>query len=56
MCKRNQKTINHLLLHCEVARELWVSMFHHFNVEWVVPRRVVELLTSGEASSEVGAF
>lgn len=37
MCKR------HLLLHCELARELWVSIFHLFCVEWAMLRRVVEL-------------
>ena len=33
MCKQSGETIDHLLLHCEVARELWVSIFRHFSVE-----------------------
>jgi hypothetical protein len=32
------------LLHCEVAREFWTSIFCLFGVEWVMPRRVIELL------------
>jgi hypothetical protein len=31
-------------LHCEVARELWNVIFRLFGVEWVMPRRVIELL------------
>jgi hypothetical protein len=46
MCKRSEESIDHLLLHCEVARELWVSMFRLFGVEWVMHRRIIELLAS----------
>jgi hypothetical protein len=46
ICKR------HLLLHCEVARELWVSIFHLFGVEWVMLKKVVELANwSGQLGS-----
>jgi hypothetical protein len=55
MCKRSGETIDHLLLQYEVARELWVAIFHLFSVEWV-PRSVVELLASWRCSWEVGAF
>jgi hypothetical protein len=33
MCKRSGEFIDRLLLHCELARELWVSIFHVFGVE-----------------------
>jgi hypothetical protein len=46
MCKKSEKTIDHLLLHCEVARVLWVSIYHLFCLEWAMPQRVVELLAS----------
>jgi hypothetical protein len=39
-----KSSIDHLLLHYEVARELWASIFRLFGVEWVMPRRVIELL------------
>jgi hypothetical protein len=45
MCKSGE-TINHLLLHCEMTRELWGSIFYLFGVEWVMHRKVVELLAS----------
>jgi hypothetical protein len=32
------------LLHYEVAKELWTSIFSIFGVEWVMPKRVIELL------------
>jgi hypothetical protein len=34
------------MLHYEVARNLWISIFYLFGVEWVMARRVTELLTS----------
>jgi hypothetical protein len=43
MCK---KTPYHLLLHCDVTRELWIMVFRMFGVEWVMIRRVVDLLVS----------
>jgi regulator of sirC expression with transglutaminase-like and TPR domain len=40
MCKRGVEFIDHLLLRCEVARELWVSIVRPFSVEWVMPGKV----------------
>jgi hypothetical protein len=28
MCKKSGESINHLLLHCEVTRDLWSSLFN----------------------------
>jgi hypothetical protein len=44
MCKQHGESVNHLLLHCEVARALWSMVFSIFAVTWVMPRAVVELL------------
>jgi hypothetical protein len=44
MCKMSVESIDCLLLHCEVAIELWILIFHFFKVEWVMPRIVIELL------------
>jgi hypothetical protein len=46
MCKSYGETIYYFLLYCEVARELWVSIFRFFSVELVMPRRVMELSAS----------
>jgi hypothetical protein len=46
--------IEHLLLRCEVARELWSYILTLFGVEWVMPRSVLELLTSWGASVGYG--
>jgi len=43
MCKINGETMDHLLLHCEVARVLWNAIFSHFSLSWVMPLRVVDL-------------
>jgi hypothetical protein len=50
MCKKNWESIDHLLLHCEVARDLWSYILILFGVEWVMPRTVLKLLTSWGAS------
>jgi len=46
MCKKKGKSIDHLLLHCDAARELWSFMFSLFGVEWVMPQTVLDLLTT----------
>ena len=37
------ETINHLLLHCLIARELGSMEVTLFEVSWVMPKDVVEL-------------
>lgn len=44
MCKSNVESIEHLFLHCEVARELWVDIFSRARLSWVMPKSVVDLL------------
>jgi len=46
LCKKSRESIDHLLLHCEVARDLWSYILILFGVEWVIPRTVLELLKS----------
>jgi hypothetical protein len=44
MCKKSEESIDHLLRHFKVARELWTSIFRIFGVEWFMLRRVIEEL------------
>jgi hypothetical protein len=44
MCKSSDETVDHLLLHCEVASTLWDAIFSRFGVAWVMPKCVVDLL------------
>jgi len=37
MCKKNGESIDHLLLHCKVVRDLWSYILVLFGVEWVMP-------------------
>jgi len=57
MCKMNGEIVDHLLLHCEVARALWNAIFSRFSLSWVMPLRVVDLFaywwTSGRSRSVV---
>jgi hypothetical protein len=44
MCKKAGETVDHLLIHCDYARELWSLVFSLFGVSWVIPHIVLELL------------
>uniref|UniRef100_A0A2N9FRJ8 Reverse transcriptase domain-containing protein n=1 Tax=Fagus sylvatica TaxID=28930 RepID=A0A2N9FRJ8_FAGSY len=44
MCKNADESVNHLLLHCGVARQLWSFVFQFVGIEWVIPSRVSDLL------------
>jgi hypothetical protein len=57
MCKMNGESVDHLLLHCEVARVLWNAIFSRFSLSWIMPLRVVDLFacwwTGGRSRSVV---
>ena len=38
--------MNHLLLHCPIAFELWSLVFCLFGIHWVMPHKVIELFES----------
>jgi hypothetical protein len=44
MCKKDEESIDHLLLHCECAQFLWNTFFSHFGLVWPMPRGVENLL------------
>jgi hypothetical protein len=44
MCKKEEESIDHLLLHCESAQFLWSAFFRRFGLAWVMPRGVVDLM------------
>ena len=59
MCKSNGESVNHLLLHCPIAQELWNLIFTLFGTLWVMPRGVDDLFAcwSGKmGNSESGAI
>jgi hypothetical protein len=43
MCKRNEESVDHLLLHCDVASAIWSAFFSRFGMSWVMPRRVGDM-------------
>jgi hypothetical protein len=55
MCKKMKESVDHLLLHCDVAFALWYSLFNRFGLSWVMSRRVIDLLacwwSSGQSRS-----
>ena len=44
MCKCSGESVDHLLLHCEVVREVWNFFLQSFGVSWVFPETVNDLL------------
>ena len=44
MCECNGEYIDHLFLHCLIAKDLWFVVLGLFGVSWVLPKNVVELL------------
>ena len=43
LCKEDGESVDHLLLHCVFAKELWDMVFAMFGIDWVMPKRVVDL-------------
>jgi hypothetical protein len=46
LCEMDGESVDHLLIHCAVARDLWNAFFARFGLCWVMPRTVKELLAS----------
>jgi hypothetical protein len=45
-CKKNGESIDHLLLHCEIALEVWNMVCQLFGAMWVMPSSLKECLGS----------
>ena len=43
LCKQSGENVDHLLLHCSFAQEMWSMLFGLFRVQWVIPRSVRDL-------------
>ena len=46
MCKRDGESMDHLLLHCPIAYELWTMVFCLFGIEWIMPKRVINMFAA----------
>ena len=42
MCKKNGESVDHALLHCDIARDCWPLLFCLFGVQWVLPQKVIK--------------
>ena len=47
LCRCDEETVDHLLLHCKFAHALWSEVFLMFGVQWVMPSTIVSLLFTG---------
>jgi hypothetical protein len=46
LCEADGESVDHLLLHCRVARALWDAFFSRFGLCWVMPSTVKDLYAS----------
>jgi len=44
MRKKHGEFVDHILLHCDVARVVWSYFYSLFGVEWAMPSSVLDLL------------
>ena len=44
LCKENGVTFDYLLLHCPFLKEIWDLVFALFGLQWLMPRKVIDLL------------
>ncbi|RVW30775.1 hypothetical protein CK203_077176 [Vitis vinifera] len=44
LCKENEESVDHILIHCGKTRELWRMLLSSFGVVWVFPASVKNLL------------
>lgn len=44
VCKGNRESIDHLLLNCPIATELWTMVFVLFGIQGVMLKALVDLL------------
>ena len=49
-CQTYEESIDHLHLHCEKTREVWVLLLSLFGVSWVFPSSVKETLLGWRGS------
>ena len=47
MCSCNGETVDHLVLHCGKAYQLWSLVFRSFGILWVLPKSVTNTLLVG---------
>lgn len=48
MYRRNRETPGHLFLHCDGARLLWNDILASQHLDWVLPRRMENVLKGME--------
>lgn len=44
MCKDSGEYVDHLLLHCPIAHNLWTFIFFVFGLHWVMLHKVTDIL------------
>ena len=54
ICKNDWELVDHLLIHCPFASDLWSFVFSLYGICWVMPMQVVELLVGLDVLGDIG--
>lgn len=46
LCIKNGESINHIIIHCEYAREMWYFTFREVGLVWRFTENLTELIDS----------
>lgn len=46
LCKEDEESVSHTLLHCPFTWEVWFGLFRDFGVRWVILADMLSLLLS----------
>ena len=49
-CKKWGEFMDHLLLYCPIALELWTMAFSLFGLHWAMPKRVIDMFAAWQGS------
>lgn len=50
MCKRSGESIDHLLLHCPIAYEMWTMVCCLFGLQWVMPKMAIDMFSAWQGT------
>lgn len=43
LCLKDEETVNHLLMHCPFAREIWEEILREVGISWLFPNTISDL-------------
>ena len=54
MCGKENETVNHLFLHCEVAVQVWNDFIRRCGIAWCCPKNIAEAANAWRGGCFIG--